>query len=218
MLRKHKKYVRPKKPFDKARIEEENKIMKEFGLKNKREIWKADAQIAKIRRQAKKLITAEQEEQEKFLAKLKKIGFNVSSIADVLALEARDWLSRRLQTIVFKKGLARTPKHARQLITHRHVAVDGRIVNVPSYIVSVEEEDKIELVLKEKKAKKVEEQEKKEESVEGGEESKEESEQEKQDTETRETTAESEGKSQEAGGQNAGESENEENNKNQEKG
>ena len=39
MKRKHKKYSKPKKPFDKAWIEEEARIKKEFGLKKKREIW-----------------------------------------------------------------------------------------------------------------------------------------------------------------------------------
>ena len=46
MKRKHKIYSKPKRPFDKARIEEEGGIVEEFGLKNKREIWKAEASLS----------------------------------------------------------------------------------------------------------------------------------------------------------------------------
>ncbi len=154
MLRKHKKYEKPKRPFEKKRIEEEAKIKKEFGLKNKREIWKAEAKIKKIRNRAKKLITATEEEQREFFEKLKKLGFEVNSIADVLSLEKEDYLKRRLQTIVFKKGLARTIKEARQLITHKKVRVGEKIIDSPSYLVPVELEDKISIKQKEPKKEK----------------------------------------------------------------
>ena len=139
--RKHKRYSRPKKPFEKQRIEEENEIIKEYGLKNKREIWKAEAAISRLRRIAKKLITSSQKEQEELFNKLNKIGLKVSSIPEVLALEKRDWIKRRLQSILLGKKLAKTPPHARQLIVHKRVKIKGRIVNQPSYIVRVDEED-----------------------------------------------------------------------------
>jgi len=145
MKRKHKIYSRPKRPFDKARIEEEGVIVKEFGLKNKREIWKAEAKIKLMREKAKKLISAKLEEQKILFEKLKKIGLNVNSIADVLSLEKKDYLKRRLQTVVFAKKLALSAKAARQLITHQKVLVDGKVVNVPSYVVPVELENKITL-------------------------------------------------------------------------
>ena len=151
MKRKHKKYSRPKRPFDKARIEEEAKIKKEFGLKNKREIWKADAKVRIMRQKAKKLIRAPKEEQEIFFEKLRKMGLNVSSIADVLGLEKTDYLKRRLQTIVFEKKLAPTIKTARQLIVHKKILVDEKIIDTPSYIVPVKLENKITLKTKEKK-------------------------------------------------------------------
>ena len=69
MIRKHKKYGRPKKPFDKQRIDEENVLVSRYGLKNKKEIWKAEAAIDKIRGRAKSLITAERSEQEKLFKK-----------------------------------------------------------------------------------------------------------------------------------------------------
>ena len=152
--RKHKRYSRPRKPFDKQRIEEENKIIEEFGLKNKREIWKADAAVSRLRRRAKKLITASAEKQEELFNKLKQIGLKVASIPDVLALEKSDWMQRRLQTVVMKKKLAKTPKQARQMIVHKQVMINGNIVNQPSYIVTVEEENKItakEIIMKKPK-------------------------------------------------------------------
>lgn len=159
-IRKKKTYSRPRKPFDKARFEEEAAIVKTYGLGKKREIWKAEARIRDIRRIAKTLITASEEEKKVLTDKLKKIGLNVSSIADILALKKENWLERRLQTIAFKKGLAKTAKQARQFITHRHVKVSGKIVNKPGYIVNVNEESKIEVLakpIKEMKEKKLEE-------------------------------------------------------------
>lgn len=145
MLRKHKIYSRPRKMYDKVRIQEENELVKKYGLKSKREIWKADAAIDKIRRQAKKLITANQKEQGKLFAKLRRMGFKVDNISDILGLNKENWLKRRIQSLLFEKKIAKTPKEARQLIAHKHVAINGNIVNVPSYIVPVEEEDKIKI-------------------------------------------------------------------------
>lgn len=156
MKRKHKNYSRPKRPFDKARIEEEKIIVKEYGLKNKKEIWKTEAKIKLIRERAKKLVSAKEEDKKIFFDKLNKSGFKVNSIADVLSLTKEDLLKRRLQTIVFKKELAKSPKEARQMITHKKVLVDGKVVNIPSYIVSVEFEKKISVKPKKVKVKKVE--------------------------------------------------------------
>jgi len=144
MIRKKKKYRKPRRVFDKTRIEEENQLIEKYGLKNKKEIWKAEASIERIRSQAKKLITASQEEQEKLLDKLNKIGLKVKSIAEVLALNTEDWLRRRLQSILVSKNLAR-PKEARQAIVHKHVSIGGKIVNIPSYIVKTDEEDRIKI-------------------------------------------------------------------------
>ncbi len=157
MPKKQKKtYSRPRKPFDKPRIEEENELREKYGLKNKREIWKADASIRRIRSLAKDLITKSEEEKQAFIERLKARGFGVNSIADTLSLNKEDWLKRRLQTMLHSKRLTTTPKQARQLIVHKHVSVGGRIVNIPSYMVSLEEEPsvKLNLVLKIKEHKK----------------------------------------------------------------
>jgi small subunit ribosomal protein S4 len=146
-VRKKKKlYSRPKKPFDKPRIESENKIVQNYGLKNKKEIWKTDAVISTIRRRAKELINGTDEERNEFFERLNKIGLNVKETSDVLALTKENLLERRLQTLVFKKGFANTAKQARQFIVHKLIAVDGAIVNTPSTIIPVERENGIKIV------------------------------------------------------------------------
>lgn len=156
MKRKKKLYSRPKRPFDKERLVEEEKIKKEFGLKNKKEIWKAEAKIKSIRSKAKSLISKDEKEQQALFERLKKIGIEVESIGDILSLDKADYLNRRLQTVLVKKKIANTSKNARQLIVHKKVLVNGNIVDSPSYIVPVEIEDKISLLKTIKKIEKKE--------------------------------------------------------------
>ncbi|MFA5764498.1 MAG: 30S ribosomal protein S4 [archaeon] len=155
MKKQNKKYSRPRKPFDKARITEEDLLREEYGLKNKREIWKAEAAIRRIRNLAKQLITRPEEEKTAFTKKLQKKGFNVTNISEALALKKEDWLKRRLQTIVFSRKLTNTPKQARQLVAHKHVSIGDQVINIPSYQVSLEEEPlvRLNIVLKTLKPK-----------------------------------------------------------------
>ena len=158
MKRKHKKYSKPKRPYDKSRIDEEAGIKKEYGLKNKREIWKADAKVKSMREKAKKLIGKSEEEQKALFDILNKIGMNVNSIADVLALDKKDYLERRLQTVILKRKLAKSIKEARQLISHKKVLVEGSAIDSPSYVVPIALEDKITIKeIKKKVKEKVEE-------------------------------------------------------------
>jgi len=147
MKRFRKKYKRPRKPWDKALLEEERKIMIEFGLRRKRELWRAKEELRKYRRMARELNARRDKEKEKILIqKLYRLGLLQSpnaTLDDVLGLTVRDMLNRRLQTIVYKKGLANTIKQARQFIVHGHVRINGRKIVYPSYLVSREEEDKI---------------------------------------------------------------------------
>lgn len=142
-------YSRPKKLFEAARIESDNQIQKKYGLKSKTEIWKAAAKVSKFRTRAKKLISNNGQESEEFFNRLQKMGLDVKTTADVLGLTTEAILERRLQTFVFRKGLAKTILEARQLITHKNVMVDGRIVNIPSFHITKDLENKISL--KEKK-------------------------------------------------------------------
>jgi small subunit ribosomal protein S4 len=136
-------------------MDEENILIKRYGLKNKREIWKAKTAVSKLRRRAKALIGKDMAEQQTFFDKLNKMGMKITDVSDVLALTEENLFERRLQTVLFKKKLAKTVKGARQLIVHKNVLVDGKVVNIPSFVVTKDLEDKI--ALKEKKVKKVEE-------------------------------------------------------------
>jgi small subunit ribosomal protein S4 len=143
--RKPNLFSRPRKIFDSARIAEEDVIKRKYGLKNKREIWRASAKISILRTRAKKLIPKSEDEKAEFFERLQKQGLDVKDISDVLALKTENWLDRRLQTIVFKKGFATSTLQARQLITHKNVLVNERIVNIPSFVVTKNLENKISL-------------------------------------------------------------------------
>lgn len=144
--KQRKKYEGPKKPFDKARIEIEKKIRKEFGLRRKHEIWRAESILREFRRRAREL-QARTNEQEKtsLFQKLNNIGLPCSSLEDVLEIRLEHILSRRLQTVVYKKGLANSINQARQLITHGHVVIGEKKVLWPSHIVKRKEENNIKI-------------------------------------------------------------------------
>jgi len=143
-----KKYSTPGHPFEKGRIEEENKLLNEYGLKNKKEVWKVKSKVRNFRAQAR-AIQADRTEnrvrrEQILMDNLKRIGLvKEGGLDEVLALDVKDLLERRLQTIAYRKGLARSIKQARQFITHGHIAINGRKVTVPGYIVKVEEEGQI---------------------------------------------------------------------------
>ena len=153
MIRKRKKFSWPRKLYDKPRMLEENKLLIKYGLKNKKEIWKADAKIKYFRTRAKSLITADPEDQKKFLNKLNKIGLNIENVADVLALNKEDLLQRRLPTVLVGKKMANTSKQARQMVVHKRVKINNKTVNIPSYLIGVDEENLISVKNKVKKPK-----------------------------------------------------------------
>ncbi len=140
MIRKKKLYARPKKLYQKERIKEENVLLQKYALKSKREIWKTLAKINYYRSRAKVLAKAPLEEQQVLFAKLNKLGLNIKTIADVLALKIEDLLNRRLTTVLVNKKLSRTSRHARQLVAHKKLSIRNKVINIPSYLVSVEEE------------------------------------------------------------------------------
>ncbi|MBU2522853.1 MAG: 30S ribosomal protein S4 [Nanoarchaeota archaeon] len=154
--RQKKRWAQPLRLFDKERIDDENVFMEKYGLKNKKEIWKIEFSIKKIRNQAKGFITADPKDKDAFIERLAKKGLIKANaeIDDVLAMTRENLVGRRLQTLVFKKRLSHTAKEARQMITHRKVMVGDRIVNIPSYSVAVAEEKMIKIVPSKPKAKK----------------------------------------------------------------
>ena len=130
MIRKHKMYVRPRKAYEISRMQSENKIVEKYGLKNKKEIWKTTAKVSYFRRRAKALAKSSHEEQKVLFGKLQNIGLKTNTIADVLALTVEDLLNRRIQTVLLHKKLSNTIRHARQLVVHKKVMINGNIVNV----------------------------------------------------------------------------------------
>jgi len=161
-IRKKKRYEKPRRLWDATRVKNENELAEIYGLKNRREIWKAAGVIKRYRREMRTILAEMAEltpskhtlqKKEALVAALRRRGIlkgivgagaiASAALEDVLALNVEAILERRLQTRVHKKGLARSLKHARQLIVHGHIAVAGRRVTIPSYTVDVEEDGKI---------------------------------------------------------------------------
>ena len=141
-----KKYSRPKKPYDKERIDTERKILNDYGLRRKKEIWRAEAIVRDFRRRARDLQAKNNQSDEQMLIqKLNKLGIHCKKLDDVLQITLDDILSRRLQTIIAKKGIANSMRHSRQLIVHGHVTVNEKKIFWPSYIVEKDLEEKISL-------------------------------------------------------------------------
>jgi len=144
--RLRKKYDAPKRPWDKQRIISENKLNEIYGLTGKREIWVAKTLLTKKRASARKLLAARSEQvveqKKKLINSLARYGILSldATIDDVLSLKVEDFLERRLQTLVLRKGLANTPKQARQFITHGLITISGKRVKSPGYFVKIEEE------------------------------------------------------------------------------
>jgi len=150
----HKSYQTPKRPWEKSRIEAETRLVIEYGLRNKREVWKAQEHLRKYRKAARDLLALGSSAAHKDIYDAKKaelinhlqraglLGPD-ADIDDVLSLKVQTQIERRLQTVVYRKGLARSPKQARQLITHGHIAIEGRRVNIPGYLVTRTDETQI---------------------------------------------------------------------------
>jgi small subunit ribosomal protein S4 len=149
--RLRKKYETPFKPWDRDLLMEELILIGEYGLKNKRELRRFATFLRKIRDVARSTFGLSADERDRvsseLINRLYKLGIleDNATIDDVLRLTVRDILERRLQTIVYKKGLAKSIYHARQMIIHRHIMVGDRIIDRPGYMVSRDEEDSVRI-------------------------------------------------------------------------
>ena len=147
-----KRYETPNHPYQEDRIAQESELLGRYGLQNKEELWRAQSELRNYRREARRLIgeaqgdlAAAAEAGGEFVESLQRTGIldETDAISDVLSLDETDVLERRLQTVVYRQGLANTPQQARQFVVHGHVTVDGARVTRPGYQVQVHEEDSV---------------------------------------------------------------------------
>jgi small subunit ribosomal protein S4 len=145
-----KKFKKPKHPFQKDRILEELEFVGKYGLRNKREYWKMRTMLGNWRDIARQSRTLSEERakevQQTLIQKLNRLGIigSEAEFEDVLLLTPEDLLKRRLQTLVYERGLATTIYQARQYIIHGHIQISGKKINAPSYIVKRDEEELID--------------------------------------------------------------------------
>jgi small subunit ribosomal protein S4 len=153
-----KSYDTPRHPWQAVRLAEEVGHIKTYGLRNKREVWKAQTLLRNYRRSAMEMLAEITEgeltghvkqKSDDILNKLKRYGILAPEgrLDDILALDARNFLDRRLQTQVYRQGFANTLRQARQFITHGHIAIESKKITVPGYMVTKEDELKIEYYL-----------------------------------------------------------------------
>lgn len=142
---------KPKRPLNYDLKMEELRTLGSFGLRTKRELWKAHTELSRVRNQARSLLALRQEvraEREPILMRsLTRIGLvsEDATLDDVLNLQVTDLLARRLQTIVWKKLGFNSPYQARQAVVHGHILLGDRIVSIPSYVVRSDEESTIRI-------------------------------------------------------------------------
>jgi small subunit ribosomal protein S4 len=147
--KQRKKFDTPRFPWQIDALDAELKVLGQYGLRNKREIWRHKTLLSKYRGIGRSLLGMSVEERSKqekqLLNRLHRLGIlpEEAELDDVLDLALEDVLERRLQTLVFQRGLAQSIQQSRQLIAHGHISIDGRKVSSPSYLVLKDEEEKI---------------------------------------------------------------------------
>jgi small subunit ribosomal protein S4 len=147
--RQRKKFDTPRFPWQIDTLDMELKLLGQYGLRNKREIWRHKTLLSKYRGIGRSLLGKSVQErsvqEEQLLGRLERLGIlpDGAALDDVLDLTLQDILERRLQTLVFQRGLSQTIQQSRQLIAHGHISVNGQKVSSPSYLVLRDEEDNI---------------------------------------------------------------------------
>jgi len=148
--KQHKRFTTPRVPYDTEMFIDELRLQGAYGLRNKRELYRARTMLSGLRRRARDLLAQLPEEREKpekeMVGKLHKMGLIQpnGTLDDILTLSIEDLMERRLQTYVFRKGMAKSLWQARQLITHGHISVAGREVKAPGYHITINDEKTVD--------------------------------------------------------------------------
>lgn len=142
-----KKYEKPKMMWDKIRIDNEHKLRDSYGLRNLKELWKAASELRRVRRNVRAVLSgrASEETGKNIISRLAKYNIirNDASLDDILVIKTEAILERRLQSVVYRKGMSKSLKQSRQLITHGFISINGRRVKSPGYLVRSDEEKAI---------------------------------------------------------------------------
>jgi len=147
--KQRKKYETPRFAWRTDTLQTELKLLGQYGLRNKKELWRHETTLSRYREIARSLLGMPAEERKKqekqLLDRLKRLGIlpETAALDNILDLATEDILERRLQTIAFNKGLAKSIHQARQIITHGHIAIENQRIPSPSYLVLRNEEAKI---------------------------------------------------------------------------
>lgn len=146
----------PRRPFEKERLDSELETVGQYGLRNKREVWRVQLVLSKMRTTARTLLTLDEKDPRRMfegaalLRRLTRLGVldeKKQALDYVLSLNVKEFLERRLQTQVFRLGLAKSMHHARVVIHQRHIRVGKQLVNVPSYLVRMDSQKHIDFAL-----------------------------------------------------------------------